>query len=116
MTTAPNSYAWKLFVIAVTARQSALLNRKSLGDDSTYACPDGLWCDQTSRLWIKIDLGRSRPRWQNDVRQRPASGRLCPDQDYATGTFGSGFPERNGTIPRLAAPKINRKDGGVIGT
>ena len=36
-------------------------------------------------------------------------------EDFAAGTFGSGFPDYNGTPPRSATLVITRKDGGVIG-
>jgi hypothetical protein len=51
------AFEWDLFVIAGTARQSATFNGKSLGDDSMFACPDGIWCDSDSRLWIQTDMG-----------------------------------------------------------
>lgn len=54
-------FAWELFVIAGTARQSTTFNGLALGDDSTFACPDGLWCDQNSRLWIQTDMGDIGP-------------------------------------------------------
>ncbi len=54
-------FEWELFVIAGTAPQSALFTGQSLGDDNIFACPDGIWCDQNSRLWIQTDMGDIGP-------------------------------------------------------
>ncbi len=53
------SFEWDLFVIAGTARQSATFAGQTLNDDSIFACPDGIWCDASSRLWIQTDIGES---------------------------------------------------------
>jgi secreted PhoX family phosphatase len=55
------TFAWNLFVIAGTPRNSLVFNGEVLGDDSTFACPDGLWCDAQSRLWIQTDMGDIGP-------------------------------------------------------
>lgn len=55
------TFAWNLFVIAGTPRNSLVFNGETLGDDSTFACPDGLWCDAQSRLWIQTDMGGIGP-------------------------------------------------------
>ncbi|ADZ70987.1 PhoX family protein [Polymorphum gilvum] len=52
-----NAFEWDLFVIAGTPRQSATFAGQTLTDDNTFACPDGIWCDQNSRLWIQTDIG-----------------------------------------------------------
>jgi len=54
-------FEWELFVIAGTPRQSLTLDGQALGDDSTFACPDGIWCDDNSRLWIQTDMGDVGP-------------------------------------------------------
>lgn len=53
------TFTWDLFVIAGTARQSRTVDGQPLDDDSIFACPDGLWCDAQSRLWIQTDIGES---------------------------------------------------------
>jgi secreted PhoX family phosphatase len=55
------TFALNLFVIAGTPRNSLVFNGETLGDDSTFACPDGLWCDAQSRLWIQTDMGDIGP-------------------------------------------------------
>lgn len=155
---AATAFAWELFVIAGTPRQSKTFNDQPLGDDNTFACPDGLWCDQNSRLWIQTDMGDIGPNQTGPLEPfgmnamlaaDPATGEIrrfltgpwgqeitgvisTPDgttmfvnvqhpggqssaEDFAAGTFGSGFPDYNGTPPRSATLVITREDGGVIG-
>jgi secreted PhoX family phosphatase len=54
-------FAWELFVIAGTEKQSATFDGQALGEDNIFACPDGLWCDPQSRLWIQTDMGDIGP-------------------------------------------------------
>jgi uncharacterized protein len=35
------------------------LRRPGADDDNIFACPDGIWCDADSRLWIQTDIGES---------------------------------------------------------
>ncbi len=58
---AADRFAWELFVIAGTEKQSATFTGTALGEESTFACPDGIWCDQNSRLWIQTDMGDIGP-------------------------------------------------------
>jgi len=152
------TFAWNLFVIAGTPRNSLVFNGETLGDDSTFACPDGLWCDAQSRLWIQTDMGDIGPNQTGPLEPfgmnamlaaDPATGEIrrfltgpwrqeitgviaTPDrttmfvnvqhpgaqatrEEFAGGTFGSGFPDYNGTVPRSATLVITRDDGGVIG-
>lgn len=51
------TFSWDLFVIAGTALHSATFDGEALDDDSIFACPDGIWCDNDSRLWIQTDMG-----------------------------------------------------------
>jgi hypothetical protein len=55
------TFAWDLFVIAGTPRQSITFTGEALTDDNIFACPDGIWCDQNSRLWIQTDMGDVSP-------------------------------------------------------
>jgi hypothetical protein len=155
---AATAFSWDLFVIAGTARQSITFKGEALGDDSTFACPDGIWCDQNSRLWIQTDMGDIGPAQEGPLESfgmnamlaaDPQTGEIrrfltgpwgqeitgvitTPDgttmfvnvqhpgaqaspEDFAAGTFGSGFPDYNGTVPRSATLVITREDGGVIG-
>jgi uncharacterized protein len=56
---AGTTFAWDLFVIAGPASNSVNAAGEPLGDDSIFACPDGLWFDTDSRLWIQTDIGES---------------------------------------------------------
>jgi uncharacterized protein len=155
---AQTGFAWDLFVIAGTPRNSLVVTGQTLGDDSTFACPDGIWCDQNSRLWIQTDMGDIGPAQEGPLEPfgmnamlaaDPATGEIrrfltgpwgqeitgvittpdgttmfvnvqhpgaqASDADFAAGTFGSGFPDYNGTVPRSATLVITREDGGVIG-
>lgn len=58
---AATDFRWELFVIAGDAAQSATFAGASLGEDNIFACPDGLWCDPQSRLWIQTDMGDVGP-------------------------------------------------------
>jgi uncharacterized protein len=53
------TFTWDLFVIAGPASNSATFAGEPLGEDSLFACPDGLWFDPDSRLWIQTDIGES---------------------------------------------------------
>ena len=152
------SFTWELFVIAGTPRTSLTFKDEALTDGSTFACPDGIWCDQNSRLWIKTDMGDLGPAQTGPLEPfgmnmmlaaDPATGEIrrfltgpwgqeitgvisTPDgtnmfvnvqhpgahataEEFAAGTFGSGFPDYNGTVPRSSTLVITREDGGVIG-
>jgi uncharacterized protein len=152
------TFTWDLFVIAGTPRNSLVVTGQTLGDDNTFACPDGIWCDQNSRLWIQTDMGDIGPAQEGPLADfgmnamlaaDPATGEIrrfltgpwgqeitgviaTPDgttmfvnvqhpgghstaEDFAAGTFGSGFPDYNGSVPRSATLVITREDGGVIG-
>lgn len=56
---AATTFAWDLFVIAGERSTSRTFNGQALGEDNIFACPDGLWCDADSRLWIQTDIGES---------------------------------------------------------
>ncbi len=42
-------------------------------------------------------------------------GAQATPEEFAAGTFGSGFPDYDGNVPRSATLVITREDGGVIG-
>ncbi|HRK96810.1 MAG TPA: DUF839 domain-containing protein, partial [Rhodospirillales bacterium] len=54
---AATSFTWDLFVLAGAKETSRTFAGKGLGEDSIFACPDGLWCDADGRLWIETDIG-----------------------------------------------------------
>jgi secreted PhoX family phosphatase len=152
------SFAWELFVIAGTPKQSLTVTGEVLTDDNTFACPDGIWCDQNSRLWIQTDMGDIGPAQEGPLEPfgmnqmlaaDPKTGEIrrfltgphgqeitgvitTPDgttmfvnvqhpgahakpEEFAAGSFGSGFPGYDGSVPRSATLIITREDGGVIG-
>ena len=152
-------FEWDLFVIAGDARNSARADGGALSDDNIFACPDGLWCDPDSRLWIQTDMGDLGPDYEGPLKEMgmnmmlaadPATGEIkrfltgpwgqettgvvtTPDgktmfvnfqhpgahasaEDFAGGTYGSGFPDYDGRVPRSATVVITKDDGGVIGT
>jgi secreted PhoX family phosphatase len=53
------SFAWDMFVIAGNAATSRTFTGQALDEDNIFACPDGLWFDPDSRLWIQTDIGES---------------------------------------------------------
>ncbi|WP_416236231.1 PhoX family protein [Spirulina sp. CCNP1310] len=53
------TFEWDIFVLAGTAEDSQKLSGNALDPDSLFCCPDGLWFDATSRLWIQTDISES---------------------------------------------------------
>ncbi len=53
------AFDWDLFVIAGPGANSVDARGEPLGEDNIFACPDGLWFDADSRLWIQTDIGES---------------------------------------------------------
>jgi uncharacterized protein len=53
-------FEWDLFVIAGGASTSADLAGDALDETNIFACPDGLWIDADSRVWIQTDIGESQ--------------------------------------------------------
>jgi len=88
------SFDWDLFVIAGNAKNSAVATGGALSDDSTFACPDGLWCDYDSRLWIQTDMGDTGPDYEGPLKEfgmnmmlaaDPATGEI---KRFLTGPWG----------------------------
>ncbi|MFN5996315.1 MAG: PhoX family protein [Paracoccaceae bacterium] len=88
------SFAWDLFVIAGTPKQSITFKGEALTDDSTFACPDGIWCDQNSRLWIQTDMGDIGPAQEGPLEPFGMNQMLCADPStgeirrFLTGPWG----------------------------
>lgn len=53
------AFDWDMFVIAGPEDDSEKLSGKSLDATNMFCCPDGLWIDADSRLWIQTDMGES---------------------------------------------------------
>ena len=91
---AATAFDWDLFVIAGTARQSATFNGMALGDDNIFACPDGIWCDANSRLWIQTDMGDIGPDYSGPLKPFGMNAMLAADpatgeiRRFLTGPWG----------------------------
>jgi len=96
-------FTWELFVLAGTAPASATFAGRALGEDAIFACPDGLWCDRDSRLWIQTDMGDMGP---------PFAGTLAP---FGTNAMLAADP-RTGEIRRFLTGPWGQEVTGVITT
>ncbi len=76
-------FDWDLFVIAGDARTSAVGKGGALNDDNVFACPDGLWFDKDSRLWIQTDMGDMGPDYEGPLK--PFGMNMLLAADPATG-------------------------------
>ncbi|MCX7643732.1 MAG: PhoX family phosphatase [Rhodobacteraceae bacterium] len=91
---ARTTFDWDLFVIAGTPRQSATFNGLALGEDNIFACPDGLWCDPDSRLWIQTDMGDIGPDYSGPLKDFGMNAMLAADprtgeiRRFLTGPWG----------------------------
>ena len=89
-----DSFDWDLFVIAGTPRQSATFAGATLNDDGMFACPDGIWCDDNSRLWIQTDMGDLGPDYEGPLKDFGMNGMLAADpatgeiRRFLTGPWG----------------------------
>ena len=54
---AATTFRWDLFVVAGDVGTSRVAGGKALNAENIFACPDGLWFDADSRLWIQTDMG-----------------------------------------------------------
>ena len=73
------AFNWELFVIAGTDKQSATFNGLALGEDNIFACPDGIWCDPNSRLWIQTDMGDIGPDYEGPLKDFGMNQMLAAD-------------------------------------
>ncbi len=91
---AATTFDWDLFVIAGTAQQSEIFTGQALGDDNIFACPDGIWCDSNSRLWIQTDMGDIGPDYDGPLKDFGMNGMLAADpatgeiRRFLTGPWG----------------------------
>ena len=72
-------FAWELFVMAGNPKQSSTFYDLTLGDDNIFACPDGIWCDQNSRLWIQTDMGDIGPDYEGPLKDFGMNAMLAAD-------------------------------------
>ena len=96
-------FQWDLFVLAGNVRSSALFNGEALPEESIFACPDGLWCDPDSRLWIQTDMGDIGP---------PFTGALEP---FGTNQMLAADP-KTGDVRRFLTGPWGQEITGVITT
>ncbi|MGQ0564764.1 MAG: PhoX family protein [Gemmobacter sp.] len=100
---AATAFNWELFVLAGTKVQSKTIAGEALSDDNMFACPDGIWCDQNSRLWIQTDMGD-----------------IAPDQSGPLAPFGMNqmlaADPRTGEIRRFLTGPWGQEITGVITT
>jgi uncharacterized protein len=88
------TFTWDLFVIAGPQRNSLTFKGEVLGDDNTFACPDGIWCDQNSRLWIQTDMGDIGPAQEGPLEPFGMNQMLAADpatgeiRRFLTGPWG----------------------------
>ena len=91
---AAEAFQWELFVVAGPAGDSKALDGQPLGDASTFACPDGIWCDADSRLWIQTDMGDIGPGEDGPLQPFGMNGMMAADprtgeiRRFLTGPWG----------------------------
>jgi hypothetical protein len=91
---AATTFNWNLFVLAGTARQSAVMGQTALNDDNMFACPDGIWCDPNGRLWIQTDMGDIGPEQEGPLEPFGMNQMLAADpktgeiRRFLTGPWG----------------------------
>ena len=99
---AANTFKWEMFAIAGNVNSSQDLNGKALTADSIFACPDGLWFDNDSRLWIQTDIGESAQN-KGDLEPMGNNAMLAADP-------------RTGEIRRFLTGPTGQEVTGVITT
>ena len=91
---AATAFQWDLFVLAGTKATSATFDGKALDDEGMFACPDGLWCDANSRLWIQTDMGDIGPEQKGPLEPFGMNAMLAADpktgevRRFLTGPWG----------------------------
>jgi secreted PhoX family phosphatase len=59
-----------------------------------FACPDGMWCDANSRLWIQTDMGDIGPDYEGPLKDFGMNAMLAADpatgeiKRFLTGPWG----------------------------
>lgn len=99
---ASTTFEWDLFVLAGPEEDSKDLEGKSLNADNKFVCPDGLWFDAESRLWIQTDISES-------VQNKDEFAQFGNNQMLAA-------DPRTGEIRRFLTGPIGQEITGVITT
>ena len=99
---AGTAFDWDLFVIAGGPTTSADLQGRPLDETNIFACPDGIWIDRDSRVWIQTDMGESVMN-QGDFAQFGNNQMLCANPV-------------TGEIRRFFQGPIGQETTGVIDT
>ena len=99
---AATGFTWDLFVIAGDVNTSRVFTGQALGEDNIFACPDGLWFDKDSRLWIQTDIGE-RVQNKGDVAPMGNNCMLAADP-------------RTGEIRRFLTGPVGQEITGVVTT
>ncbi|TVQ56566.1 MAG: PhoX family phosphatase [Rhodobacteraceae bacterium] len=97
-----HTFTWDLFVIAGDVNSSLDPNGQPLTADNIFACPDGLWFDADSRLWIQTDIGESAQN-RGDLEPMGNNAMLAADP-------------RTGEIRRFLTGPIGQEITGVVTT
>ncbi|MEO1210536.1 MAG: PhoX family phosphatase [Cyanobacteria bacterium J06638_20] len=53
------TFEWDLFVLAGPSADSVSPTGDAFTEDNKFVCPDGLWVDADSRVWIQTDISES---------------------------------------------------------
>ncbi len=91
---AATTFQWELFVLAGTKANSKTISGETLTDDNLFACPDGIWCDKDSRLWIQSDMGDIGPAQEGPLAPFGMNQMLAADprtgeiRRFLTGPWG----------------------------
>ena len=99
---AATGFSWDLFVIAGDPATSRTFDGQALDEDNIFCCPDGLWFDADSRLWIQTDISESVQN-QGDFEIMGNNQMLAADP-------------RTGEIRRFLTGPIGQEVTGVVTT
>lgn len=99
---AATKFKWDIFMLAGDADSGRDMSGKPLGNDSLFACPDGLWFDRQGRLWIQTDIGESE-QLKGPFAAFGNNAMLCADP-------------KTGEIRRFLTGPIGQEITGVITT
>lgn len=95
------TFQWDLFILAGPTGDSDF-NGQTLNEDQVFICPDGLWIDNDSRVWIQTDIGEGSQN-KGDYAQFGNNQMLVADP-------------RTGDLRRFLTGPIGQEITGVITT
>lgn len=96
------AFEWDLFLLAGPSANSRTLDGRSLDASNHFSSPDGLWFDQSGRLWIQTDVSESALN-QGDHAQYGNNQMLVADP-------------RSGEVRRFLTGPIGQEITGVVMT